>query len=153
MFENPTVNLHALCSSCANIGCCSSELIFTFLNADSSIQNASKQCVSCIHLSSVNFALRPAPQNRNLTELGPGDSNNSVSVPIQSLTHVHIHFFPHNDRHCPHPKYWHIQPNHPILRCGRGLLQYIQLNTLYPGIRRLRWHCWGTLTRQGFRVL
>ena len=79
MFENPTVNLRALCSSCANIGLCSSELIFTFLNADSSIQNASKQCVFL--------------QKKNLTELGPGDSNSSVSVPIQNLTHVHINFF------------------------------------------------------------
>jgi hypothetical protein len=91
--RNPTVNLNALCSSWANIGCCSSELIFTFLNADGSVQNASKQCVSCIHLCSVNFALRPAPQNKNLMELGPGDSNSSLSVPIQNLTHVHIIFF------------------------------------------------------------
>jgi hypothetical protein len=93
MFENPTVSLHALCSSCANIGCCSSELIFAFPNADRNIQNASEQCVSCIHLSSVNFALRPTPQNKNLTELGPGDSSSSVWVPIQNLTHVRINLF------------------------------------------------------------
>ena len=30
MFENPTVNLNALCSSCAKFACFSSELIFTF---------------------------------------------------------------------------------------------------------------------------
>ena len=46
-----------------------------------------------MRLSSVNFALRPTTQNKNLTELGPGDSNSSVSVPIQNLTHVHINFF------------------------------------------------------------
>jgi hypothetical protein len=30
VFQNPTVNLSALCNSCAKIACCSSELIFTF---------------------------------------------------------------------------------------------------------------------------
>jgi hypothetical protein len=57
MFENPTVNLNALCNSCAKIACCSSQLIFTFLYEGSSIQNASEQFVSCIQLSFVNFAL------------------------------------------------------------------------------------------------
>jgi len=33
MVENPTVNLSALCISCAKIACCSSELKFMFLYA------------------------------------------------------------------------------------------------------------------------
>jgi hypothetical protein len=69
MFENPTVNLHALCSSCATIACCSAELIFTFLYVGSSIENASEQFVSCVHVSLVNFALQRAT-NKNLTEVG-----------------------------------------------------------------------------------
>ena len=59
MFANPTVNFNALCNSCAKIGCCSSELIFKFLYASSSIQNASEQFVSCVNIS---FALQPHKQ-------------------------------------------------------------------------------------------
>ena len=62
MFDNPTVSLIALGNSCANISCCSSELIFKFRYAASSIQNSCEQLVSCIHLSFVNFALDPTPQ-------------------------------------------------------------------------------------------
>ena len=51
MLENPTVNLVALCNSCAKIACFSSELIFTFLYAGISIQNASGQFVSSTHHS------------------------------------------------------------------------------------------------------
>jgi hypothetical protein len=45
------------------------ELIFTSLYAGNSIQNASGQFVSCIHLYLLNFALHWTPQ-KNLTELG-----------------------------------------------------------------------------------
>jgi hypothetical protein len=55
MFENPTVNLNALCNSCAKIACCSSELIFTFLYAGSSIQNASELFVSTFLFSTSRF--------------------------------------------------------------------------------------------------
>jgi hypothetical protein len=61
-FENSTVNLNALCNSCAKMACCSSELIFAFLYAGSSIQNVSEKLVSYIHLSFVNVALHPTPQ-------------------------------------------------------------------------------------------
>ena len=64
MFENPTVNLNALCSSFAKIACCSSALIFTFLYAGCRIQNATEQLISCIHLYFVNFALLPTPQTQ-----------------------------------------------------------------------------------------
>jgi hypothetical protein len=57
------VNLIALYKSCTKFACCSSELIFTFLCAGSSIQNASEKFVSCIHLSFVNFALDPTSQS------------------------------------------------------------------------------------------
>jgi len=40
MFENPNVNLSALCNSRAKIACCSFELIFTLFHAGSSIQHA-----------------------------------------------------------------------------------------------------------------
>jgi hypothetical protein len=39
MFENPAVNLNALCNVCANIMCFSSELIFMFVYEGRSIQN------------------------------------------------------------------------------------------------------------------
>jgi hypothetical protein len=74
MFENPTVSFNALCNSCAKIACCSSDLIFTFLYAGSSIQNASELFVSCIHLPFVNFA----------HEVRFGDSNSDISVTIQN---------------------------------------------------------------------
>jgi hypothetical protein len=49
---------------------CSPELIFTFVYAGSNIQNSSKQFVSCVHISFVNFPLTPTPTNKNITELG-----------------------------------------------------------------------------------
>jgi len=72
--KNPTVNLSALCNSSTDISCDSSDLIFTFLYARSSIRNASEQLVfrklrsSCI------------PTNKNLTELKFGDRNGSNGV-------------------------------------------------------------------------
>jgi len=50
IFENSTASHNALCNSCAKTACCSSELIFTFLYAGSSIQNASDKLVSCTHI-------------------------------------------------------------------------------------------------------
>jgi hypothetical protein len=84
-FETPTVNLSALCKSCAKIACCSSELIFTFLYAGSSIQNASEQFVSCIHLSFVNFALHPNPQKKKKKSnerCAPDSNSNNVMLQI-----------------------------------------------------------------------
>jgi len=53
MLGNRNINLNALCVSSEKIACYTrtSELIFTFLYADSSIQNTSGQFVSCLHLS------------------------------------------------------------------------------------------------------
>ena len=37
IFENSTVNINALCKSCEDMVCCSSECIWTFLYADDNI--------------------------------------------------------------------------------------------------------------------
>ena len=60
--KTTTAKLSALCISCAKIACCSSELVFRFLYAGRSMQNASGQFISCIHFSFVNFALSSTPQ-------------------------------------------------------------------------------------------
>ena len=82
-FQNPTVNLNALCNSCAKIAYCSSELICTFLYAGSSIENASEQFVPRVHLSFVNVALHPTPQTKS-NGVRPEDSKSSISVTIQN---------------------------------------------------------------------
>jgi hypothetical protein len=46
------------------LACCSSDLIFTFLCAGRSIQNASEQFVSCVCLSFVNVTLHTTPQTK-----------------------------------------------------------------------------------------
>jgi hypothetical protein len=61
----PTVNINALCNWCAKIGWCSYELIFTCLYACSSVQGASEQFVSRVHLPFVNFALNQT-QNKKI---------------------------------------------------------------------------------------
>ena len=57
-----SASVHFACNSCAKIACSSCEVILMFLYADGSIQNASEQFVSCIHLSFVNFADHPTAQ-------------------------------------------------------------------------------------------
>ena len=64
IFANPTVSFNALRSSCAKMTFCSSELIFTFLYAGNSIQNANELFVSCVHLSFLKYAVRPTPQTK-----------------------------------------------------------------------------------------
>jgi len=64
MFETTTVDLNEICNSCPKIAFCSSELIFTFLHADSDIKNAREQFGSCIHFSYLNFDLHPTTQTR-----------------------------------------------------------------------------------------
>jgi hypothetical protein len=55
MFETPIVNLNTFCDSCVKIACFSSELIFPFLYAGSSMQNASEQFVSCVCVENLSF--------------------------------------------------------------------------------------------------
>ena len=45
MFENSTVNIDALCNSCENMACCSSECVLTFLYAGDNIQYVNYQFV------------------------------------------------------------------------------------------------------------
>jgi len=92
MFQNPTVNLNALCSSCAKIACCSSQLIFTFAYAASNIHNASSNssAVSTFVLLTPLF-IQPNKQKPN--GFRSGDSNSSFSVTIHNYTHVHMTFF------------------------------------------------------------
>ena len=49
-----------------------SESIFTFIYAGSSIQNASEQFASGVHISFVNFALHPTPRTSNTSETREG---------------------------------------------------------------------------------
>jgi hypothetical protein len=70
VLKSPPPTSVPLCHSWAKILCCSSQLIFTFLYAGSSIQNAGEQFVWCIRLSFVNFALNSAPHTQILTEFG-----------------------------------------------------------------------------------
>jgi hypothetical protein len=105
-------NLSALCNSCAKIVCCSSELIFTFLYAGSSIRNAFEQFLWCIHLCFVNFVLCPMWQ----TQIGVRsvDSNSSVSLTIHNYTRDHINLFSHNDRYYHFPKHWPLFLHHNV---------------------------------------
>jgi hypothetical protein len=54
MFEN-SVNINALCNSCEDMACCSSECVSMFLYAGNNIQYVNGQFVSCIHFFSVHL--------------------------------------------------------------------------------------------------
>ena len=83
--QNPTVNLSALCSSCTQIACCSSQLMITCLYAASSNQNASKQFVWCVHLPSANFALHSNRQTEiQRISVWRTDSNSSILITNQN---------------------------------------------------------------------
>jgi hypothetical protein len=78
MFENLTVKLSSLCNSCAKIACSSSELVFTFRYAGSTIHNASEQFVRCTRLSfyTLRCSSNPTPKYNGVTSV---DSDNSLS--------------------------------------------------------------------------
>ena len=85
MFENPTVNLSALCNSCAKIACCSSPVELQDLCADSSNQNASQRAIRLVYppfLCKLHSSSNPT--NKNLTELGLETQYSSISVTIQN---------------------------------------------------------------------
>ena len=46
MFENSTVNINALCNSCEDMACCSSDCVLTSLYAGDNIQYVNEQFVS-----------------------------------------------------------------------------------------------------------
>jgi hypothetical protein len=87
-----SVKHNALCNSCAKLTFCSPESIFTFLYAGCNVQNASKQFVSCTHLSFVNFALQKKTQKRKSKTVSSGDSKGTLSVTIQNQKLVHRTF-------------------------------------------------------------
>jgi hypothetical protein len=74
--ENSVANVTALCNPRKKVAFCSSELIFTFLHAGSSIKNVSEQFVSWFHLSSLFTQCHK--QNSNTGRFW--DSNSSTSV-------------------------------------------------------------------------
>jgi len=57
IFGNSAVNIRALCSSCEDMACCSSECLFTFPNVCENIHYVIEQFVLCIHFSSVYISL------------------------------------------------------------------------------------------------
>jgi len=68
-FQNSTVNINALCNSCEDMACCSSECVFKFLYADDNIQFVNAQFVSCIHFFFCTLHSSSNPINKNLTRL------------------------------------------------------------------------------------
>jgi len=77
MYENLIVKLNALCNSCANMACCSSEFVFTFLYLGNRIQNASEKFVCFIRLYFVDFALHE--QKFSGVKCGGSNSYNSLT--------------------------------------------------------------------------
>jgi len=108
----PSTSMHfavRVCRSCAY----SSELIFAFLYAGSSIQNAREQFVLFIHLPFVNFAFIQAHKQK-YNGIRSGYSNNSVAVTIQNSTHFYMNCSFHNDRYYQLVKYLPFPLNHPV---------------------------------------
>ena len=66
MFENYSVNINALCISCEDVACCSSECVLTFLYAGDNIQYVNEQFVSRIHLFFCTLHSSSNPINKNL---------------------------------------------------------------------------------------
>ena len=83
---------------CLNIACCSPKLIFTFLYANSSIENASEQFVSSVYLPFLNLALHPTPTNKNLTGLCLRFKQLSLDNHSELDTILMDFFFSHNVR-------------------------------------------------------
>ena len=68
-FKNSTVNINALCNSCEDMACCSSECVLTFLYAGDNIHYVNEQFVSCIHFFFCTIHSSINPINKNLTGL------------------------------------------------------------------------------------
>ena len=67
MFENSTVNITALCNSCEDMACCSSERVLTFPYAGDNTQYVNEQFVSCIQFFFLYTSLfiKPHKQKSN----------------------------------------------------------------------------------------
>ena len=71
MFENSTVNINALCNSCEDMACCSSESVLTFLYAGDNIQYVNEQFVWCIHfILYTSLFIKPHKQKSNGVKSG-----------------------------------------------------------------------------------
>jgi len=81
LFENPAVNLSAFRNWCVKIACCSSQLIFTFLYAGSSIQTASERLVWCVHLYFVNFIQPHKQKSKGFRSV---DSNSTLYLSLDA---------------------------------------------------------------------
>jgi hypothetical protein len=80
MFENTTTHCTLQLMRDDHVFLINVTVMFPY--AGSSIQNASGQFISCIHLPFVNSALHPTPQQKS-TGVTFGESNSSILVNIQ----------------------------------------------------------------------
>ena len=64
IFENSSVNINALFSSCEDMAFCSSECILTFLCSGDNNHYEIEQFVSCMHFCSVHFTIHPTSLTR-----------------------------------------------------------------------------------------
>jgi len=91
MFENSTVNISALCNSCEDVACCSSECVLTFLYAGDNIQYVNEQFVSCIHFFFLYTSLFIKPHKQKYNGVKSGDLGGQLMVlarPIHLLGKV-----------------------------------------------------------------
>ena len=123
----PTVNLISLFNSCAKFACCSSQSIFTFLYAGSNIKNASAKFVSCIHFSFFKIHSSSNPTNKNIMELGLGDSNSCTVFRFIRTS------FSHKDRYYHLPEYRGADKSlaRPTSRCLMVRIFRLMLVLLY----------------------
>ena len=98
----------------AEIACCSSELIFMYLCKDSSIQNMSKQFVSCIPLFFCKLHFSSYDMNKKSNRVRSWHSNMAISVTSFYYTHFYRDFFSLSDWYYHLPKYWPFHPNLPV---------------------------------------
>ena len=71
MFKNSTVKINAVCNSCEDMACCSSECVLTFLYTGDNIQYVNEQFVSCIHFFLyTSLFIKPHKQKSNGVKSG-----------------------------------------------------------------------------------
>jgi len=71
VFQNSTFNINALCNSCEDMACCSSECILTFLYAGDNIQYVNEQFVSYTHFFLyTSLFIKPHKQKSNGVKSG-----------------------------------------------------------------------------------
>ena len=90
MFENSTVNINALCNSCEDMACYSSECVLTFLYAGNNIKYVNEQFVLCIHFFLyTSLFVKPHKQKSNGVKSGDlGGQLMALPRPIHLLGKV-----------------------------------------------------------------